>query len=518
MLLFLFACPVADEAENAQTDRGELTDTGDSTANSDSGTPGDSGDTGIGLNTRVGCEPRHDTFISALQSDLDASDALGVSAAVMESGELTCRVALGRKWVEGDEAPDVDTLFQIGSTTKMFTAVALLQRVELGGLNLGDSLAQAYPDSEFALDDTWNDDVLLYHLLSHQGGFYDYFDWTSSEADSDLVDWHADVFFPYLWLMNEPGHFWNYSNPNFNLAGLIVQAADGTRMFPDIMVQDVFAPLGMVRTYQRKAEVEADGNFAEGFGYIMRSNGEADYTDVPIKNVPDLAAARPAGAGTWTTPSQMMEMARFLMYGDTAVLSDDARLSITVGHVPLLSTADDAKYGYGVIVYPGISLADGYHAVRTWDHGGNTLSYSSAFTLLPDYDFAVSVLSSGYGTDFSLSIATAVSTLVADLPPVVGEPEFSWEPDRLDLHVGTYDDAYNVGEMIITREGDTLLIEMPFLEELGYVVAPELVPISSDIWYLDLDGDAYDLTFIGEGQGPSRWVRNRLFVGTRVEE
>lgn len=511
----MLGCPATDDATTTDTDPA---DTGSVVDTADSAETGDTADTGGEIVTRLGCEARHDAFIAALQTDLTASDALGVSAAIMEDGVVTCRVALGRKLVATEGSPDIDTLFQIGSTTKMFTAVALLQRVESGEFTLNESLASAYPDSEFEFDDTWNDEVTLQHLLTHQGGFYDYFDWGSSDEDSDLVDWHAEVFFPYLWLMNDPGKFWNYSNPNFNLAGLVVQAADNSRMYPDIMVQDVFAPLGMSRTFQRKTEVEADGNYAEGYGYVIRGNGESEYKEVDIGDVVDSAAARPAGSGTWTTPTQMLQMASFLMYGDPAILNDEARISMTSPQVPIVGSNYDLSYGYGVFVYPGVRLFDGFHPAVAWDHGGNTLSYSSAFTLLPEHEFAISILSSGYGTDFSGSAATAVSTLVSDLSPAEPEPEYDWDPDRLDLHVGTYNDAYNLKEMIITREGDGLLVEIPLLEELGYVVAPELLPLSSDVWYLDLDGNYYDLTFIGEGDGPSQWVVNRAFVGTRVDE
>lgn len=518
MLLFLLGCPANEDStptDTSSTDTGIEVDTADTADSADSG---DTADTAAGVPNEAGCEARHEPFIAALQTDLDASEALGVSAAVMEGGVVTCRVALGRRLVESEVAPDIETLFQIGSTTKMFTALALLQRVEAGDIALDQSLASAYPESEFDFDETWNDEVLLGHLITHQGGFYDYFDWSSSDEDSDLVDWHAEVFFPYLWLMNDPGHFWNYSNPNFNIAGLVVQAMDGGRAYPDIMVQDVFVPLGMTRTYQRKSEAEADGNYAEGFGYIMRGNREPDYGDVVIDDVPDLAAARPAGAGTWTTPTQLMQMASFLMEGDPTVLNDKARLAMGTSQVSIHGSAYDLGYGYGIFVYPGVRLLDGFHPTVAWDHGGNTLSYSSWFTVLPEYEFAISILSSGYGTDFSTAAATAIGSLIADLSPAEPPPEYEWDADRLDLHVGTYDDAYNLGEMLITREGDSLLVEIPLLEELGYVVAPELIPVGSDVWYLDLDGNYYDLTFIGEGDAPSQWVANRAFVGTRVAE
>jgi CubicO group peptidase (beta-lactamase class C family) len=509
-LLTLACTPDSDILDTDTTAQPDDTDT--------AGETGETGETGDPTDTRVtdGCDASHEAFIAALEADLAANDAPGVTAALMEDGQLTCRVALGSKAADSDEPVGLDTLFQIGSTTKMFTAVALLQKVEDGTLGLEDTLAEAYPNSEFALDETWNDAIELEHLLTHQGGFYDYVESDASSDDADLAGWHADTFFPNLWLMNDPGQFWNYANPNFTIAGLVAEHHD-ERSYPDVMLEDVFAPLGMSRTMQRKSEVQADGDFAEGTGYYLSGGGHA-YGAVPIEDVPDPAAGRPAGVSTWSTPAQMMEMARFLIDGDAAILDDSLRQDMTREQVSL-GYGTGGAYGYGVMTYPGFQASQTtYYELPLWEHGGNTSSYSSAYYIVPEQSFAVSILSSGYGTDFSGSVLAALTTLT-ELPDPVDPPEYEWDPERLDLHVGTYSDDYNVGTMNITRQDDTLYIEMPLLDQYGYSVEPELYTMSSDLFYVSIDGSYYDLTFIGDEDGSSsRWVRNRAFVGTRQVE
>jgi CubicO group peptidase (beta-lactamase class C family) len=493
----------------------DIRDTDTTPPTDDTGETGDTSDPDDGRVTE-GCDESHEAFILALEADLAANDAPGVTAAVMEGGALTCRVALGSKSAEAEDPVGLDTLFQIGSTTKMFTAVALLQKVQDGTLGLKDTLAEAYPDSEFALDERWNDLIELEHLLTHQGGFYDYVDASASSDDGDLAAWHAITFFPNLWLMNEPGQFWNYANPNYSIAGLVAEHHD-ERSYPDIMLDDVFAPLGMDRTMQRKSEVQADGDFAEGTGYYL-AGGSHGYGPVPIEDVPDPASGRPAGVSTWTTPAQMMEMARFLIDGDPAILEDSLRQEMTEDQVPLGYGYGDA-YGYGVMTADGFQATETeYYELPLWNHGGNTSSYSSAFYIVPEQSFAVSILSSGYATDFSRSVVAAMTSLL-ELPDPVDPPELEFDPARLDLHVGSYSDDYNVGEIIITRQDDDLFIEMPLLDRYGYSVEPELYTVSSDVFYVGIDGAWYDLTFIGgEGDSSSQWVRNRAFVGTRQVE
>ncbi len=460
-------------------------------------------------------DPRFEAFAQALQDDLAASSAYGVSAAVMEQGEVTFAVAFGSKDPEGQEPLLPTTLMQIGSTTKQMTAVALLQRVQAGEVSLGDTLAEALPDLSFDLDPSWSDQIELRHLLSHQGGFYDYTPWGTSSDDADLAAHAYGPFAATEFLMNPPGLFWNYANPNFTLAGLVTEELD-SRAWPDLMVEDVFQPLGMTRSYLRKSEVEADGDYALSYGFGVDDLEAPELGLVAMEDMPDPAFTRPAGLA-WTTPTQQMAWADFVMHGDEAVLSAALREQLTEEQIDTLYLVGNMHYGFGMFVWRGYLTGDGtWYPMAVWEHGGNTLSFSNLLYILPEQDLALAVTSSGYGTDFWHSIDTAMTTLV-DLPAPGTAPAYEVDPDTFDRHVGDYHDPYNIGDVVITREQDTLYVEMPLLEQLGYDVGPELEAISSEIFVLAIDGLPYDLTFIpSEPGGDSVYIRNRAFVATRV--
>ena len=180
-------------------------------------------------------------------------------------------------------------------------------------------------------------------------------------------------------------------------------------------------------------------------------------------------------------------------------------------------TGSGMEYGYGIFVMSGFTADDKRWQVPTYTHGGNTLSFSSELWMLPEQDFAVSILSSGYGTDFSESVSTALSTLPEGLPEPVAVPDLpEIDPADFDAHVGRFVDPYNVGEMNITRDGDTLFVSMPTLDDLGFDVGDELLPYAPDVHLLSIDGVWFDLTFVrADPAEPSRWVRNRAFVVTR---
>ncbi|MDD5308830.1 MAG: serine hydrolase, partial [Deltaproteobacteria bacterium] len=487
---------------------------GGSDADASTDTPGDGG---ADTDTTGDSDPRFDAFVEALRADLAASTAYGVSAAVMEDGVVTFAQAFGSKDPDLALPLTPGTLMQIGSTTKQMTAVALLRKVEDGLVSLDDTLEETLPEMEFTKDAAWDDQITLRHLLSHQGGLVD---WTLGDVSSDdaaLASYLYGAFAEQAYLMSPPGAFWNYSNPNFALAGLVTEALD-TRPWPDIMRDDVFGPLGMPRTFARKTEVEADGDYALSYGLGLDDLTTGAVGPVSMDQMPDPAGDRPAGF-VWTTPTQMMAWARFIMDGDPDVLSDALRGEITTAQVDTLFGAGSMSYGYGMFVETGYYALNGeWYEMPVWEHGGATMSFSHVFYILPDSRFAVAICSSAYEADFSRSLDAAITTLV-DLPEPTAAPKYEIDPAQFDRHVGTYTDPWNVGDMVITRQGDTLLADMPAMASYGYTVRPELEPLSSDIFYMYIDDTPYDITFIPlTAGGPSQYARNRAFVTTRVPD
>jgi CubicO group peptidase (beta-lactamase class C family) len=465
-----------------------------------------------------GYDARFHALVDALTEDLAASDAYGVSVAVLEGGEVTFAHAIGSKDPDGAEPLTPSTLMQIGSTTKQLSAAALLQKVDAGALALDDSLEAALPELEFALGPEWDDAITLHHLMSHQSGIYDFADWSKKDEDSWLAELAYGDFDDELFVMNPPGAFWNYSNAGFSMVGLVTEHADG-RAWPDLLREDVLLPLGMDRTFARRAEVIADGDFSGSYGLTLADLDGGGPGDVEMDDILDSAFTRPAGLA-WSTPSQMAAWCRFLMKGDPEILSDELRGAITTEQVGTGYVAGNMRYGYGMFVWRGYATQDGaWYPTTVWEHGGNTLSFTNILMILPEHDFAIVITSSAYGTDFSHSVDVAVETLIDDLPTPEPAPEYSVDPTTFSRHVGTYEDPFNVGTFLVSLEGEELRVEAPDLDALGYDVDPLLEPISSELFVLTLDGEPLDVTFIPAAPGgESTFIRNRSFVVARVEE
>ena len=322
------------------------------------------------------------------------------------------------------------------------------------------------------------------------------------------------------------GVFWNYSNPNFSLAGLMTQQVDG-RMWGDILEEDLFAPLGMTRSFARAEDVIADGDHAAGNGISFPGGydsfdvtaGDPEYTfgTVEADEHYDDAFTRPAGL-VWSTASDMAVLAGFLVDGDPAVLSDGLREQLLTAHVPMYpaTSAEDLGYGYGLMVNGhGFSGLGGFYAVPFWAHGGNTMTMTSTFYVLPEQRVAVSILSNGYGDDFSLSAVTAMESF-ATLPAPATATSFLLPAEGEAALDGEWNDPSALGALSLSWDGAALQVSAPDMEALGWSVGATLTPYARDLYLLRVGGQDIDLSrYEADGQ---EWLVNRSFSFARTGE
>lgn len=460
------------------------------------------GDTGVDPAHPVTCpagrEARFDALADVVQTERARLGAPAVSVALMLDGELVWCEGFGEKEPGGD-APTGRTLYRIGSVTKMLTAAALVQEVEAGRLETDATLPSLLgADWQLAAQPGLTDQLTVHHLLTHQGGFVDYLELDSDEALADWVDgWMLDN----LYMMAEPGSFYNYSNPGFMVAGRVLEHTSG-EPYLERLTDGVLRPLGMDRTVFLPKEVRADGDFAVG-----RSGGQSiepgEY---------DNPWARPAGYA-WSSVEDLARFAAFLADGDPEVLSDGLRAEMTARHVDMRSIPGLEHYGYGIMVMDGMFLEDGFHDLDWISHGGAIPGFSAEIHAIPEQGFAFVTLASGDGAYLRDALAEAVASFV-DLPAPTQGPDLT-PPDPAD-YVGVYEDPFNVGTMIFTVDDEgALTVEMPRLDQLGIPYEPTLQPMYGDVFLLGVQGFHIDLTFVPDDEGQPRWARTRSFVAER---
>lgn len=318
---------------------------------------------------------RHDQFTGAIL--------------VARDGKPVISKAYGKANYELDVPNTPDTVFQIASLTKQFTAAAILQLQEQGKLRTSDRVCQYLDDCPQA----WQP-ITLRQLLTHTSGLKNYSslpDWDEvlgrkTYRPRELVD-----LFRTLPLEFVPGTQFKYSNSGYVLLGLVIERASG-RAYGTYLRDHIFAPLGMTHSvfdeHRRLIPGRATGYYSRGTRFI----------GTPY-NLDQSTQFASSGIAATTTDLFAWDQALYT----TKLLSQASRDE--------MFTANLNNYAYGW--QTGEKLGR-----RKLDHSGSSNGYSSYLLRFPDERVSVIVLSNSdrtsagkvgnniaaivFGTDYAL--------------------------------------------------------------------------------------------------------------------
>jgi len=211
-----------------------------------------------------------------LQEQIDAMGIPSVSLAIIKDGQAVHQAAFGSADDSGRPmTPQTPVL--LASTSKSLTAIAVMQQVEAGLLELDEPARTYLP--WFSMSDKRAAAITVRHLLHQTSGLStaDGSAFGASDAqDPDALEQGVRNLADAR-LVNEPGARFTYSNANYNILGLLVQTVSG-RPFGDYMQEQVFAPLDMADSHTTREAARADNLAA---GYSLWFGTWWRQTDVP---------------------------------------------------------------------------------------------------------------------------------------------------------------------------------------------------------------------------------------------
>lgn len=290
--------------------------------------------------------------------------------------------AAGVADVETGEAMRSDSKFGIGSITKTFVSVVVLQLVEESVLSLDDTLPEVLPEETVArfLD---SDRITLRMLLNHTSGIPEWVSQTTDEAtaadpstvwDIETVLDLAAAQAPYF----PPGEGYMYSNTDYTLLGMIIEQATGQSWREQVRSR-ILEPLGLEDTVVRDpGDTSMPDGHAHGYGDLGGGVVDITYAD------PSMAGAAGGNAIVSTTT----DLARFLDAVLAGVLFHDP---VTLAEMMTFVDAPDEHgfpywYGLGMEKY----IIDGITLIG---HAGGAVGYGSVMYHAPDY--GVTIVGSG---------------------------------------------------------------------------------------------------------------------------
>lgn len=273
-----------------------------------------------------------------IERQMERLNVPGAALAIVEEGEISHLRGFGRAR-PGGEAPTSRTPFIIGSLTKSFTALAVMQLVEAGKVEPDAPVRRYLPWFRVA-EPRASAEITVRHLLNQTSGLPQLSGLrplTDFDDSPDASERQARAL-STLKLARPAGSAWEYCNMNYNLLGLVVEAASG-ESYETYVQNHIFAPLRMTHSYTSPAEAKRNG-LAVGHRY---------WFTIPFA-APDLPVPRGSLAGGELI-SSAEDMGRYLIshlnggrYGDVRILSpagikelhrpavEAGALGISVGH------------------------------------------------------------------------------------------------------------------------------------------------------------------------------------------
>ncbi|HEY7640552.1 MAG TPA: serine hydrolase domain-containing protein [Steroidobacteraceae bacterium] len=441
-----------------------------------------------------------------------------VSIAVINAGRIEWARAYGVTRVEGPPAT-TDTLFQAASISKPVSALAVMQLVEAGQLNLDADVNDYLRSWRLPLSElVKNEKVTLRRLLSHSAGMtvHGFAGYRTGERLPTLVDvlnGVAPANNPPIRVGSAPGSNWSYSGGGYEVMQQLVE--DVTKQpFAQLMAERVLRPLGMTRsTFEQPLPAAAMSNVATPY--------EADGKPVAggPHVYPELAAA-----GLWTTPS---DLARYVIGVQQAAAGGS-------GHI--LSQASVRTMLTNVIAHQGIGPRLGGRAPHEYfTHGGANEGYRCRMLGYSDGKGAVVMTSGEQGGEIidALFRSIAVAYGWPDLTPAE-RVLTKLDPRTFDRYVGAYkfDDGgptitlWRDGEHMYSRVAGAPVTEMFPSSEREYFQRAlasrfEFFPEAgkSDVAMIlhEENGDARPTRRVAAAQS-RQLVAEALDVGRRVRE
>jgi len=311
----------------------------------------------------------------------------GGVVAVVEQGEITFAKAYGAADLTFGVPFAIDTRTNIGSTSKQFTAYAIMLLAEQGKLDLDDDIRTHIPE----LPDL-GETVTIRHLLTHTSGYREFLNTLAMSGRrldrGDFIDRQEliTVVQHQPSLQNSPGAEWNYNNTAFGLLATTVERLSG-ETFADWMAENVFEPLGMHDTFVRTSPMQLIENRAEGY---------APNEDGGWMIARDLGGSTGAG-GIYTTVEDLAKWVRNYKTGQLG--GPEIFEQMTTPYV--LTNGTPTSYGFGLFI-------DEFRGLKRIHHGGADTAHRSMVLYFPELDAAV--ITQSNNAAFAGTISDAVAT------------------------------------------------------------------------------------------------------------
>lgn len=368
-------------------------------------------------------------FDKVVNEDL-VLNGTGATVWVSRHGEIMYNKAFGMANVELNVPMETDNVFRIGSITKQFTAIAILQLMEEGKLDLQDEITRFIPDYPLQ-----GSRITIEHLLTHTSGIRDYTSIkdTVQRGKLDFMPGTMIDYFKNQPMRFVPGTRYEYSNSNYFLLGYIIEKIT-RNTYQQYLENNFFKPLGMHDSYFGNDNMIIKHRAA---GYTMGDKG--------LENAALLSMTQPYAAGAILSTAEDLFKWNEAVQSYKLVKKETLEKALTRHK---LISGKETSYGYG------FRFGFIQEKPSIW-HGGLINGFMTMAMYLPEEEVYIVVLSN--------CDCNAVDRVTAKLAALaIGKPYAYKEIEVTNAVLQTYAGIYEneVGDpLIITVENGNLFVQ-----------------------------------------------------------
>jgi CubicO group peptidase (beta-lactamase class C family) len=373
-------------------------------------------------------EPDFAELEKVVLDELKATNTPGAAIGIVRGDRLIYAKGFGTSNVETGAPVTPNMLFRLGSTTKMFTAAALVQLAEAGKLKLDDPIGKHAKGLSPKIAQ-----LTSHQLLSHTGGLRDDAVMFGQHDDAALGETARGLKDDFLF--TEPSRIFSYSNAGYWLAGFVVEQVSG-KPYADQLNEALFKPLGMQSTTLRPTMAMT----------WPLSQGHEGAPPKVIRPAADNAGNWPAGS-IFSSVNDLSRWAIALLNGGKL----DGQQVLAPSLIALLSAphaatpGSDSHYGYGLT-----SATE--RGVRRLQHGGSRSGYGSVITLAPEQRVGLIILANRSGASLPRTAEKALELLLP-FTPKASEKTQSMAMSEAEMQrcVGVFAQGSNSVELMLVE-------------------------------------------------------------------
>ena len=409
----------------------------------------------------------------------------GVSFLIAKDGKPIYQKAFGMANLELNVPMTTTNVFEIGSITKQFTAVAILMLEEQGKLKVEDDITKYIPDYP-----TQGKKITIHQLLNHTSGIKSYTSMASfmKNARTDMSPKELIDVFKNEPMDFDPGEQFLYNNSGYILLGYIIEVVSG-ETYADFIQKHIFDTLGMTSS-SYGSMTNLVPNRASGYSESENGYQNAEYLSLTLPYAAGSLMSTTSDLLTWQNALNNYTLIKKASY-EKAI------------HGSTLNNGEHITYGYGL----GEENINGSTSIQ---HGGGIFGYTTMGIYFPQEKIFVSGL-----TNCDCKNITGVTTAIAAM--AIGKP-FPNKKDAIKLSetdakkwVGTYQFEGNVvryvtfenGQLFSQREGSTKL---------------EIYPMSKTNFIFDGGNTSYEFSE-SNGKKQAKFTNNGTsIIGNEIDK